>query len=635
MLKFLRQYNKYLLAIFGSILLLTWLVPSAVTEFSRRSGAENATWATLGDGEVLTVARLQQAQRQLKVLEAMGVPLMASVGAENDPATWTLLVREARQAGFVGGVGEGQRVLTGMQSQTNAKPEEMLGRLCAASGMQPQGVLETLADLQGVARMLSMAMNAARMSDVRLEVKAAEAMSGVAADVVVISASQPLPQDDPAPTPERMESLLKEFGSVEPGKGRGGMGYRQPHRASIEWFSVPAASVRASLENDPALSGVALRKAFLRDPMRFGAPAGDATATFEAFKDKVREAELNRLVGERMEEISKFIGDQTQLALRRMEKDGVYAKLPADGSGAPSLAELSTAVASQFRIPDLKVERTDSMSMQDLAKVPGVGTSSTTRFGSRPMQLSEVVAQAREFKPDQVTAIVQAGVTGPTMRAQGAVGGLPADLYAFRIIETAPAHDARDLEEVRTALLEDAARVMRFEALERDRGSIETQAKAGMDSLASNYGTKVDFAPGIREADANLLKYGLKVPTALPTIGTDAAVSQQIVQRALAMPQDLSQVPDADRTFVVASPDKMALVAVKVREVFPVSREDYQDAASNPRFRSSLVGDAQAAENLRKSFGADAIKGRSGFKPAREDQAEDQASADKAPAKAG
>jgi hypothetical protein len=423
MLKFLRQYNKYLLAIFGSILLLTWLVPSAVTEFSRRSGAMNATWATLGDGEVLTVAQLQQAQRQIKVLEAMGVPLLASLGAERDPATWVLLVREARQAGFVGGVGEGQRVLTGMQAQTNAKPEEMLGRLCSASGMQPQAVLETLAELQGVARMMSMAMNAARLSDVRLEAKAAEAMSGVAADVVVISASQPLPQDDPAPTPDRMEALLKEFAATEPGKGRGGLGYRQPDRASIEWFCVPAATVRASLENDPALGGVALRKAFLRDPMRFGAPAGDATATFDAFKDKVREAELNRLVNERMEEISKFIADQTQLALRRMEKDGVYAKLSADGAGVLGLPELATTVASQFKLGDLKVERTDRLAMADLSKVPGVGTSNTTRFGSRPMQLSELVAQAREFKPEQVTAIVQAGVVGPAMRAQGATGG--------------------------------------------------------------------------------------------------------------------------------------------------------------------------------------------------------------------
>jgi hypothetical protein len=621
MLKFLRQYNKYLLAIFGSILLITWLVPSAVTEFSRRSGAQNATWATLGDGEVLTVGQLQQAQRQLKVLDEMGVPLMANLEADRDPATWTLLVREARQAGLIGGPAEGQRLLEAMQAQ-GVKPEQVLGRLCSASGLQPMGVLETLADLQGVSRMLSMTLGAARLSDARLEVKAAEAMSGVSADLVVLSASQPMPQEDPVPTPERMQALLREFGPVEPGKGRGGLGYRQPHRASIEWISVPAAAVRASLENDPALAGVALRKAFLKDPMRFGAPAGDATATFDAWKDKVRQAELDRLTTERLEEISKFIGDQSQLALRRLEKDGVYAKLPADGSGVPTLAELAAAVSAQFLIGDLKVERTERLSMPDLAKVPGVGSSATSRFGSRPMPLSEIVAQAREFKPDQVTAIVQAGVIGPVMRASGAPTGAASDLFVFRIIETAPAHDATDLDEVRAQLLDDAARVLRFEALERDRAAIETQAKAGLEPLAAAWGTKVEFAPGVREADANLLKYGLKVPTALPVLGTDAEVSKQIVQRALAMPRDLASVPDADRTFVIAAPEKMALVAVRVREVSPVSREDYQDAAANPRFRNSLIGDAQAVEGLRKSFGAKAIKDRCGFKPARDEQDE-------------
>ena len=81
---------------------------------------------------------------------------------------------------------------------------------------------------------------------------------------------------------------------------------------------------------------------------------------------------------------------------------------------------------------------------------------------------------------------------------------------------------------------------------------------------------------------------------------------------------------------LVAPAVGLALVAVKVREVFPVTREDYQNAASNPRFRNSLIGDAQAGENLKKSFGADAIKARAGFTPAR-DESEENA----APAKAG
>ena len=32
----------------------------------------------------------------------------------------------------------------------------------------------------------------------------------------------------------------------------------------MEWFAIPASAVRASLANDPRVSGVALRKAFLK-----------------------------------------------------------------------------------------------------------------------------------------------------------------------------------------------------------------------------------------------------------------------------------------------------------------------------------------------------------------------------------
>ena len=629
MLKFLRQYNKFLLAGFGSILLLTWLVPSAVTEFSRRSGATNATWATLGDGQTVTMGELQQLQRQMKVLDAMGVPVLSQLGGQRDAGLWYLLVREARQAGLVGGISDGQRVLAGMGN--GIKPEQALPRLCAASGLQPQAVLETLAELQGVARLLSIANSAARLSDVRLEVKAAEAMTGVAADLVVLSAAQPLPQNDPAPTPDRMQAMLKEFATVEPGKGRNGFGYRQPDRFAMEWFAVPASAVRASLANDPRVSGVALRKAFLKNPSAYGATAGDANPNFDDFREKVLNTELDRLTAERMEEISKSIADQTQLATRNLPKDGVYAKLPADGAGVPALDSVMQSLSQQFGLSGIRMEKTSLIAPTDLSKIPGLGTASTNRFGTQPMQITELVEQAKEFKPKDVRAVVQSGVVAPPLRGAGAAGGAPADLYAFRITETVPAHDAANADEVRAQLMEDAAKAMRFETMEADRAAIETQAKAGLDSLASAWGTKVEFAPGIRETDANLLKYGLKVPTPLPVIGADGELSKEIVKRAMAMPADLANVSDADRTFLVAAPDKMALVAVKVREVFPVSREDYLDAAGNPRFRAAIVGDGGAGD-VTKAFNVEAIKARAGFKPTREEHAEDEnaAPADKA-----
>lgn len=319
MQKFFRKYNKFLLAGFGTVLLLTWLVPSAVTQFTREAGASGATWATLGDGSRVTMGELQTLQRQIKVLDALQLPLLQQLGGKNDPSLWYLLVREAKDAGLVGGVSDGQDVLRQVAGST--PPETVLRSLCAASGLHPQAVLQTLASTQGVVRMIGVAGRAARLSDARMESKAIEALTGASGEVVVISASKPLPKDDPTPTPERLQALLKELAGTEAGQGRGGMGYRQPARVTLEWFSLPATVVRAGLADDPRLSGVELRKAFLRNPAAYGVPTTEANPSFDTYRDKVRDTELDRLTAERLEEIAKAITDQTQLGLRGLPKD--------------------------------------------------------------------------------------------------------------------------------------------------------------------------------------------------------------------------------------------------------------------------------------------------------------------------
>lgn len=632
MLKFLRKYNKFLLAGFGTLLLIVWLVPSAVTQFSREAGATGATWATLRDGTKVTVGELQTLQRQIKVLDALGLPLLQQLGSKNDPSLWYLLTREARGAGLVGGVSDGQQVLQQVAGST--PPEQVLRSLCAASGLQPQGVLETLAATQGVVRMIGLAGNAARMSDARLEAKAIEAMSGVAGDVVVLSAAKPLPSDDPVPTPDRMQALLKEFAGTEPGSGRGGMGYRQPARVTLEWFTLPVSVVRASLADDPRLSGVELRKTFLRNPAAYGVPLTDANPSFDAFKDKVREKELDRLTAERMDEIAKSITDQTQLGLRGLARDGAYAKVPADGSGVPALATVAATLGQQFRVGDVRVEKIGPVSLREITSVPGLGSASTTRFGNQPMRAEEVIEQTRELKPDMAKGIVQVGVIGPPLRGMGSATGLPTDLYAFRVLEAVPAHDAASMDEVSTQLMEDTARTMRFEIMEAKRGEIEAQAKAGLPALASTWGGQVESAPNIREADAAMLQYGLRMPTTLPGLKPDEALSKAIVAKAITLPTDLTAVPEADRTVVAASPANMAMVACRIDQVFPLYREDFQAMASNLRMRDTLTNDIRSS-GLDKAFGLDELRKRHGFHLTRDDETTDETAAAPTADKAG
>ena len=223
MLKFLRKYNKVLFGFFSVLLMVTWLVPSAIQEFSKNSAASNAVWATVGNGEKITLTEQQKLTRQVKMIDVLQVPFSKELGINGNPGQWYLLVREAKQAGLVGGPSEGKELLSKIAGD-QAKPGEamsqqsaiLLGELCRAGGSQPPMVYETLAELSGVARMLSLTGSAPRLSEARLKSDAQNALTGLSADVVVISADMPLPTNDPQPTPEQVEKLVKENADKEP-----------------------------------------------------------------------------------------------------------------------------------------------------------------------------------------------------------------------------------------------------------------------------------------------------------------------------------------------------------------------------------------------------------------------------------
>ena len=83
MLKFLRKYNKSLFGFFSVLLMLTWLVPSAIQQISKQSAASNAVWATVGNGEKITLTEQQKLTRQLKMLDVLKLPMAKDLGISN------------------------------------------------------------------------------------------------------------------------------------------------------------------------------------------------------------------------------------------------------------------------------------------------------------------------------------------------------------------------------------------------------------------------------------------------------------------------------------------------------------------------------------------------------------------------
>ena len=645
MMKFLRKYNKVLFGVFSVLLMITFLVPTAIQEFSKSSASSNAVWATVGNGEKITLTEQQKLTRQLKMLDLLQLPMSKELGIEGNPGQWFLLVREAKQAGLIGGASDGKNLMQKMAGG-EAKPGEamsqqsmyLLSELCRAGGSQPPMVYETLAELSGVARMLNLAGSSPRMSETRLKSSAQNALTGLSADVVVISADMPLPTNDPQPTSEQVEKLVKENADKEPGKGPHGFGYRQPEMVQLEWFVISALQLREQLINDPRLSNVELRKAFLRNPTSFGAKIGEVDPNFDSFKDQVRAQVLNQLTADRLNDIVKFITDQAQLFTRTMPRDGIYAKLPSDWQSLPGLPALATDVAKQFGVSTPQVETVGPTPINDLASIIGLGSATSDRFGTQPTPFGQVVSMTKELNPSETRGVVQVGVVGPPLRAPDPSQAqnnpnqprtpLTSDIYAFRVLQAMPAHAAVNAQEVGNKAMQDEQKLLRYAMLESNLPAIQATAKEqGLEALAQQYNTKVNFVPQIRGADMKFVQYGMKMPTAISGLGEDAAVVSEIVKQSLAIPQaEFATAPDATRTFVIPSADKLALVAVLVREVLPMYAEDFNGLSGNQRFRNALSDDSDKIK-LADEFSFKVMSERNKFKQIKESTEATDASA--------
>ena len=419
---------------------------------------------------------------------------------------------------------------------------------------------------------------------------------------------------------------------MEPGKGPHGIGYRQPEMLQLEWFVIPSQQVRDQLANDPRLSNVDLRKAFLRNPTSFGAKIGEVDPNFDSFKEQVRSQVLNQLTSDRLNEIVKFIADQAQLFTRTMPKDGIYAKLPSDWQSLPGLPALATDLAKQFGVSTPQVETVGPTPVSDLASIIGLGAATSDRFGTRPTPFGQVISMTKELKPSEIRGVVQVGVVGPPLRApdpsqskndpnQSVASGSPltSDIYVFRVLQAMPAHAALNAQEVGNKAIQNEQKLLRFALLESNLPAIQAAAKEqGLEALAQQYNTKVNFVPQIRGADMKFVQYGMKMPTAISGLGEDAAVVSELVKQTLAIPQgEFANAPDATRTFVIASPDKLALVAVHVREVLPMYAEDFNGLSSNQRFRG-VISDDNDKIKMADEFSFAVMSERNKFKQTKE-----------------
>ena len=612
MLKFLRQYNQWILAVGGTLLLITFLMPNAIQRCGRDQGPSKTAFANLADGAVYTGADQFEAQQELAVLEPMRDQFITGLGADRAPEHWWLLVREAKAAGLIDSTSGGQSEVERIAASQKISVPQLMSLLMSNTNSEgkQETVYRALANLAGVRRLVVLASNVDRLSDRRFKNEIARSMLGVSADMVVLDAKSNAAITFAPVTDAELDAQFTAFASTAKGVGDKGFGYRLPNRVKLEWVMIPKASIESSTATSPQLSTLELKKRFAADPAIYGADASQSPA-FATYEATVRQRTKDELIKLRMDEVAKFIADESALSLRSVKRVGAYYDLPTDWSTKmPSMQDLALVVAKEYTI-DLPVYQTsgaDFISPTDVALIPGLGRASTSKFGTA-VRTDALAAAVKEFGVDSTSAPFQTGVMSPAMTAESG------DLYFFRVTESDASRAPASLADVRADVLKDLESVRRYEWLTANQASLVTDAVAsGMAPLATKYGTAVEFAAQVREANPQFVQYGVRLPSPLPIIGTNADALKRIVDEAAKLPltAPTSGVDVAQRTFAVDLPNQLTVLVVQITDLAPLSAEEFAAMSSSPQL-AGIARDPASAVDARELFSQKSLMERAGF----------------------
>ncbi|UCD76628.1 MAG: hypothetical protein JSV91_06825 [Phycisphaerales bacterium] len=631
MFKFLRKYNKWILAVGGTLLMITFLIPGAIQRLSQSIGRGSALIATMGPNgeEELKAGAWEQIKSEVQLivrLRAMNIPGITGTlaGAVESPQHWYLLVREAEQAGLIGGDAL-------FRSYKWAQNE---GRIPQLGGYPDRFVLETMRRIEGVNRLSLLYIRADKHSDRRLRNVARRKLHSVQAQLVVIEASQ-IP-GAAEPSEERLVEQLDAYGDIAPGEGDMGFGYKLPDRVKIEWLGIDVDPVMEMLRQSEQMDDVKLREHWVEhennEELGFP-PVDDAGEVPEV----VAEHLLEKVTRETMDAIAKYASNELRRPRRPLPTmDDGYLGLPEDWpQRRVSLPKLAEMIQERYGIPAPRYQAPGEqwLAVEELttANIGDIAEANTKSFGRTPTRLMDLVQAAKEFGGSTAMTIQQ-GVADPVLRRydtqEEATDLRPMPVYVFRIIDTDPSRPPESVDEVREDLVRDVQRYDHYQQLLESIPQIENQAREeGMLALAVAHDTVIQRETEVSLCQRNIMNWFMTqgqpiqmYATPLPGLGDHKETITTIVNRALDLPQELpiETLDPEHRIFALPVEDSLAVVVVRLTRQDPLPEETYDQLASTGQIQQlALSEDLEQGQVLRDAFSFQTLAERHSFEFAR------------------
>jgi hypothetical protein len=608
MFKFLRKYNKWILAIGGGLLMISFLLMDTLPRLAGDAGIGRATRATIDgpDGTRRVPARIWSQILQefefIRIFERQG-PAIPELGRFHSAGHWYLLGLEAERAGLVGAA----------TPQALGMSEQQIRNIQLNFAVSRDAVLSGMAKLEGISRMVAMYQGAGELSDKRMRDFAARVFHNVTMQMVVFEADADAV--DFTPSDDQIQEHFTKYREYAPGDGPMGFGYLLPNRFKIEWIRIPGEEIRRSIVESGEMTGVRLRMHWRSNPPGNFPPVEDGAAVPEV----VREHLLNELTNERLDDLTRYITQQLRTSRAGVpERDG-YLRLPEDWEQRKiSLRQLAESIREELNItlPEYTAIGDRWLTIEDVPDLGGIATASTDRFGARPVRLAELIQAMREFD-GSLTITTQARVAGPPLRTD------TQDLYVYRVTEADPSRPAHSVDEVYDDVVNDLRREAHFRVLVDTATGIEQEA-ARLGILGLSLRHDVDLhQPNVTLADVmelfQLMQRGEPmrlVPSNLPVIGRHRPTVDALIDFARSLPQDVParSLPVPQRITSVPVEDHLALVVAMVEEQEPVSTEDFRDLTRTGMIRAIYISEEiGGSEQLLATFGFDALREKYNF----------------------
>ncbi|MDX9910795.1 MAG: hypothetical protein RBS39_03080 [Phycisphaerales bacterium] len=599
MLKVLRKYNKFIIAVGMSLLLVAFLLPQAIQQFGH--SPRNVTVARMGTSKI-SAMELGRAGQEAAALDLFNPGLVQALGMEKNAADahWFLLTREAERAGLVGDSTDGLQLIDLLAGETAsqlvqrgndtsktyqgwfdmARAEYMKRRNDAAgkTGMTLEEFdRRVLARARAFFRLQQQVMSVARVSDRRAIARAARELDSATFDYVLLTSPFAPALDDPAPEPTDadLRALFEENKNNRRGEGELGIGYTEPERLKLEWMTLSRGPIATAVVLDPIETNKHWRQNRTLYP-------GEWAEERERVEGDLRRARVDDV----MAEADRVVRAEVKRALQAVDKREQFYVLPDDWASrrptSDAIAQaIVDAVKSKFEIdiPLPTVERRDSAfrTRLDLSAELALAGSGLTQ-GSQSVRTLDAIFSAKELENNSPNPFrVQVGVTMIEPSAMTRTG----DRVYVTLLDARKPSPPDDWEERRALVTQDWKDLRGYRSLQGEMDFWKQIAvEDGLDAVVAAARARTSGVSIGVQRGSSATASGTR--TSDRDVDADEKVRDAIMGVANSMDPtvDPTTIPAEARTIVVPVPRARAVMVAQVTRRSPLTDEQVRRFAS-------------------------------------------------------